>query len=163
MTRPAKAAHNTLFVFAFVLTVATAVLPSMSRSAAQSSAPPQKTPSAPGTPGHKEIPLNGVRFDHHAHAVTRNIPCVDCHHVSKPEKPSKVAQENCIDCHTAKPAPPMKTSLRAAFHDAKGTAGLCIDCHRTENTKGLKTPVHCLDCHTKAEAQLFRPDAAHGL
>jgi hypothetical protein len=40
----------------------------------------------------------------------------------------------------------MQTSLQAAFHDPKGAAGTCIDCHRKRDGSA---PVKCMECHKK--------------
>jgi nitrate/TMAO reductase-like tetraheme cytochrome c subunit len=72
-----------------------------------------------------------------------------CHHASRPEKPASSAQQACRVCHASAATPPMKTKLQAAFHNPTATAGICIDCHKTSNNKGLATPVKCLDCHKK--------------
>lgn len=101
------------------------------------------TYTLPATPG-------AVTFNHKAHAVDRKIACTTCHHASKPEKPSKSAQEACGDCHTKTVAAPMKTKLQAAFHNPTAKAGLCIDCHVKENAAGKKAPTKCMECHKKA-------------
>jgi hypothetical protein len=28
-------------------------------------------------------------------------------------------------------------------------AGMCIDCHRTQNAQGKKAPTKCMECHKK--------------
>ncbi len=99
-----------------------------------------KLPATPGT----------VTFNHKAHAVDRKIACTTCHHASKPEKPSKSAQEACGDCHTKPATAPVKTSLQAAFHNPTAKSGLCIDCHVKENAAGKKAPTKCMECHKKA-------------
>ena len=75
--------------------------------------------------------------------------CEVCHHASKPEKPLKSPQQACTDCHTKPPTPPVTTGLQAAFHNPTATAGLCITCHKTENSHGKAAPVKCADCHKK--------------
>jgi Class III cytochrome C family len=110
------------------------------------SATSQQAPPAP-------IPLQGptmegVKFPHAAHTRVAG-KCEICHHVSKPEKPLKGAQEACTDCHTKPPTPPVRVGLQAAFHNPAATAGLCITCHKTENAEGKGAPVKCGDCHKK--------------
>ena len=105
------------------------------------------------TPPQAVIPLKGpsmatVNFPHAAHLKVAG-KCEICHHASKPEKPLKSAQEVCTDCHTKPPAPPVSTGLQAAFHNPTATAGLCITCHKTENSRGKAAPVKCADCHKK--------------
>ena len=75
--------------------------------------------------------------------------CEVCHHSSKPEKPLKSPQQACTDCHTKPPTPPVTTGLQAAFHNPTATAGLCITCHKTENSHGKAAPVKCADCHKR--------------
>jgi hypothetical protein len=104
---------------------------------------------APDTVVLKGAPMGGVKFDHKAHVAT-GTKCIVCHHASKPEKPSKAAQENCMDCHTKTATPPMKTKTQAAFHNPTATAGLCIDCHKKEVAAGKKAPTKCAECHQKA-------------
>ncbi|HYG97874.1 MAG TPA: cytochrome c3 family protein [Terriglobales bacterium] len=95
-------------------------------------------------------PMGGVKFLHNAHAKDRNIKCDVCHHVSKPEKPSKAAVQLCADCHTKTATPPMKTRYQAAFHNPTSTSGLCIDCHKKGVTASSKAPTKCTECHHKA-------------
>jgi hypothetical protein len=87
-----------------------------------------------------------VTFDHEAHAGKRAIACKTCHHPSLPQKPLASEQQACRDCHTMPAAPPMKTSLQAAFHNPMASTGTCLDCHKQ---KGGAAPVKCLDCHKK--------------
>lgn len=98
----------------------------------------------------KGAPLGAVQFDHTAHLKVAG-KCAVCHHPSKPEKPLKSAQEACTDCHTKPATPPVSTNLQAAFHNPAATSGLCIDCHRTENSNGKAAPVKCADCHQKTD------------
>ncbi len=98
----------------------------------------------------KGSPMGAVKFEHKLHSQTRKIKCETCHHASKPEKPSKTAQEACTDCHTKVAAPPMKTKLQAAFHNPSATAGTCITCHKAEVAKGKAAPVKCMNCHKKS-------------
>ncbi len=99
----------------------------------------------------KGAPMGGVKFDHTAHLKVA-AKCEVCHHTSKPEKPLKSQYEACTDCHTKPPTPPVKTSAQAAFHNPSATAGLCIDCHKTEDAKGKAAPTKCADCHKKDNA-----------
>lgn len=105
----------------------------------------QKAPTAPIV--LKGAPNGAVTFEHSKHAT---VKCDVCHHASKPEKPSKVAQEKCTDCHTKVATPPMKTKLQAAFHNPTAQSGICIDCHKKEVAAGKKAPTKCADCHKKA-------------
>jgi len=130
--------------------------------AATAAPPPTETaekpaatpPAAQGPPavqrprGKITLPgkLGAVTFDHESHAGKRAIACTTCHHPSRPQKPLVSEHQACRDCHTRPVAPPMKTSLQAAFHDPKGATGTCIDCHRQ---KGGPAPVKCLECHQK--------------
>lgn len=99
----------------------------------------------------KGAPMGGVKFDHTSHLKVA-AKCQVCHHASKAEKPLKTQYEACTDCHTKPPTPPVKTSTQAAFHNPTATAGLCIDCHKTENAQGKAAPVKCADCHKKENA-----------
>ena len=104
----------------------------------------------PDTVVLKGAPMGGVKFEHKLHtAKDRAAKCETCHHASKPEKPSKIANQKCSDCHTKAVAAPMKTKAQAAFHDPMAKTGVCITCHTAENAKGKKAPTKCLDCHKK--------------
>jgi hypothetical protein len=104
---------------------------------------------APKPPASVVLPaVNGaVTFDHAAHVKVGK--CADCHHASKPQKPSK-GFEKCGDCHTKAGAAPVTTKLQAAFHNPTATAGTCIDCHKKQVAAGKKAPAKCADCHKKA-------------
>jgi DNA-directed RNA polymerase subunit RPC12/RpoP len=95
-----------------------------------------------------KAPNGGVRLDHKTHSA--NFKCDQCHHASKPEKPSKSANEACADCHTTPPQAGMKTKLQAAFHNPTGQSGTCIDCHKKQAAAGKKAPTKCTECHLKA-------------
>jgi hypothetical protein len=97
----------------------------------------------------KGAPMGGVRFEHKLHVERQANKCEPCHHASKPEKPAKIAQQACRDCHTKPPQAGMKTGLQAAFHNPTAQAGMCIDCHKQQTAKGKKPPMKCLDCHKK--------------
>ncbi len=99
----------------------------------------------------KGSPLGGVKFTHKVHSETHAASkCETCHHPSKPEKPSTVAQQACRDCH-AKPLPKgMKTTTQAAFHNPAAKSGTCIDCHIKSNAAVKAAPVACIKCHSKA-------------
>ncbi len=58
---------------------------------------------APTTVILKGSPLGGVKFDHAKHSKMEGVKCEQCHHASKPEKPSKTAHQNC---RTATPRRP---------------------------------------------------------
>lgn len=92
--------------------------------------------------------MGTVKFPHAAHLRVAGR-CEVCHHASKPQKPLTSPQQVCTDCHTKPPAPPVTTGLQAAFHNPSASAGLCITCHKTENSQGKAAPVKCLDCHKK--------------
>jgi hypothetical protein len=117
--------------------------------------PPAPEPAAPARPAAQRpggvitLPakLGAVSFDHERHAREPDTACTTCHHPSRSEKPLASENQACRDCHTAPSVPPMKTSLQAAFHDPKGAAGTCIDCHR--KAADGKAPVKCLECHRK--------------
>ena len=121
---------------------------------APAAAPAATQPAAPARPeaqrpkGKITFPakLGAVTFDHENHAGRRGIACTTCHHSSRPQKPLASENQACRDCHTMPAAPPMKTSLQAAFHDPKAATGTCIACHKQ---KGGPAPVKCLECHKK--------------
>lgn len=92
--------------------------------------------------------MGAVKFPHQAHTRVAG-KCEVCHHSSKPEKPLKSQQEACSDCHTKPATLPVKVGLPAPFHNPSASAGLCISCHKTENTEGKAAPVKCADCHKK--------------
>lgn len=96
--------------------------------------------------------LGTVRFEHKKHSDDRKIACETCHHASRLEHAASAPQEACGTCHTPIPKLPMKTKLQAAFHNPTATAGICIDCHKTENAKGKSAPVKCVQCHKKEAA-----------
>ena len=114
-------------------------------------APAPNLPKRPLPQGKVTLPakLGAVTFDHQKHAEAMAIPCAKCHHASRPEKPLAAQQQGCRDCHTSPATPPLKTSLQAAFHDPKATAGTCIECHREAVAKGKKSPVGCPQCHKR--------------
>ena len=64
---------------------------------------------APTTVILKGSPMGGVKFDHAKHSKMEGVKCEQCHHASKPEKPSKTAHEECQGCHTKAATAPMKT------------------------------------------------------
>jgi hypothetical protein len=109
----------------------------------------QQVPKAPIL--LKGAPMGGVKFDHSTHLKVAP-KCETCHHATKPAKPLKTPQEACNDCHTKPATPPVTTNLQNAFHNPTATAGLCIDCHKKENTGGKAAPVKCADCHQKANS-----------
>ena len=117
------------------------------RQAAPQPAAPAR-PAAPRPKGKISLParLGAVSFDHERHASEPGTACTTCHHASRPQKPLASDSQACRDCHTMPVVPPMQTSLQAAFHDAKGAAGTCIDCHKK---RGGSAPVKCLVCHKK--------------
>lgn len=109
-------------------------------------------PKPPETMILKGSPLGPVKLEHKAHIERVAGKCDACHHASKPEKPSKAAQQACRDCHT-KPLPPgMKTGTQAAFHNPPAKSGTCIDCHLKSNAAGKAAPVACIKCHSKMNA-----------
>jgi hypothetical protein len=92
--------------------------------------------------------MGAVKFPHSAHIRVAG-KCEVCHHPSNSAKPLKLPQQPCNDCHTKPPTPPVTVGLQAAFHNPTATAGLCITCHKTENSHGKAAPVRCADCHKK--------------
>ena len=143
--------------------VAASVAPAAAASPAAVSAPPPTTlaekpkampTAAPARPaaqrprGKVTLPakLGAVTFDHEGHAGKRAIACKTCHHPSRRQKPLASEQQACRSCHTMPAAPPMKTSLQAAFHDPRAATGTCVDCHKE---KGGSAPVKCMECHGK--------------
>ena len=103
--------------------------------------------TAPATVILKGAPLGGVKLDHKTHSALTK--CDTCHHASKPEKPTKAANQKCTDCHTKVAAAPMKTKLQAAFHDPLAKKGTCINCHTEGLKAGKKPPTKCTECHKK--------------
>ena len=97
----------------------------------------------------KGAAMGSVKFDHTAHLKVAG-KCTVCHHASKPQKPLKSSQEACTDCHTNPATPPVTTDLQAAFHNPTATAGLCIECHKTEDANGKAAPLKCANCHKKS-------------
>lgn len=91
-----------------------------------------------------------VTFAHGAHAKAND--CGNCHHASKPEKASTSARQKCGDCHTTPATEPMKTTLKAAFHNTAAGEGTCFDCHKKQAAAGKTVPSACGDCH-KRETQ----------
>lgn len=89
----------------------------------------------------KAAGFGSVKFMHKTHVGDRNAKCEACHHPSKPQKPRTEAEQGCSNCHTRNPMSPMKTPLRAAFHNSGATAGICIGCHKDENAKNLNNDV----------------------
>ena len=93
-------------------------------------------------------PLGDVTFSHAAHATMTE--CVACHHESRPEMPLESEYQPCSACHTKSPTPPMTTSIRDAYHDARAQSGICVDCHTEETTSSEATvPVRCTECHVR--------------
>jgi hypothetical protein len=93
--------------------------------------------------------MGGVRFEHKLHTERAGNNCATCHHPSRPEKPATALQQACSDCHTKAATPPMKTRYQAAFHNPTAQSGTCVDCHKTENAKGMNAPLKCAECHKK--------------
>jgi len=108
-----------------------------------------KKKAEPDTVILKGAPMGGVKFTHKVHVDRAANKCETCHHASKPQKANTAPQQACRDCHTPTAAAPMKTKLQAAFHNPTAQAGNCITCHKTENAKGKKAPVKCMECHKK--------------
>ncbi len=87
-------------------------------------------------PGAQQQP---VRFDHHAHRVSRpQGDCQPCHHADAPD----AAQRGCVPCHAA--------DAQAAYHK------LCIGCHvetaaeprpEVPNAKPVPRTTRCAACH----------------
>jgi hypothetical protein len=108
-----------------------------------------QAPKAPGTVVMTGAPSGGVKFDHAKHVKDAGDKCQTCHHASKPEKPLKSEHQACRDCHAKTATPPMKTTIKTAFHDGMAKKGVCVDCHAAERAKGKKAPAKCPDCHKK--------------
>ncbi len=123
--------------FAAVL-AASALLPG--KAAAQQAAEPVGPDTVVYTPSRGK-----VTFLHGKHS--KAFECSSCHHESKAEKPLTKPREKCEDCHTAEPTPPMKTSLKLAFHNTVTREGTCLTCHKKQNDAGKSAPVGCMDCH----------------
>jgi hypothetical protein len=107
----------------------------------------QAPSKAPATIILKGAPTGGVKFTHAAHE--KLTKCETCHHASKPEMPNKTEFQACTECHTKTVAAPMKTNVRAAFHDPMAKKGTCVDCHAKESAAGKKAPMKCAECHKK--------------
>jgi hypothetical protein len=118
--------------------------PAAKPSAATSRPAPQRPKGKVTLPAK----MGAVTFDHEAHAGKQKIACTTCHHPSRSPKPLAAEQQACRECHTMPAAPPMKTSLQAAFHNPTAGKGTCIDCHRKQ-AAAAKAPVKCLECHKK--------------
>jgi hypothetical protein len=113
-----------------------------------------QTATEPDTVLMKRATIGVVTFEHKLHAHDRKVACETCHHPARPGVPMKTPQQACSTCHTSKPAAPMKTSNRDAFHDALARKGTCIDCHIELNAKAAKkevAPVRCATCHIKGK------------
>ena len=99
----------------------------------------QTAPTAPIV--LKGAPMGAVKFDHTAHLKVAG-KCEVCHHASKPQKPLKVPQEACTDCHTDQ-------TNYASFS--------CINCHEHTQSQtdsehsGVRNYVYsspaCYSCH----------------
>ncbi len=123
--------------FAAVL-AASALLPG--KAAAQQAAQPVGPDTVVFSPSRGK-----VIFLHGKHS--KAFECSSCHHESRAEKPLTKSREKCEDCHTAEPTPPMKTSLKLAFHNTVTREGTCLTCHKKQNEAGKSAPVGCMDCH----------------
>lgn len=114
-----------------------------------------QTAKEPDTVLMKRAAVGVVTFEHKLHAHDRKAACETCHHPARPGMPMKTPHQACSTCHVAKPAAPMKTSNRDAFHDALARKGVCIDCHIELNAKAatkVVAPVRCATCHIKEKA-----------
>ena len=110
----------------------------------------EAAPAAPDTITMGGPPIGVVTFTHAKHQDM--LECVACHHESKPAMPATAPYQPCDVCHTKSPEPPVTTSLRDAFHDKRGQAGLCIDCHKQEAETAsdpAAIPVRCNTCHIR--------------
>jgi c(7)-type cytochrome triheme protein len=85
--------------------------------------------------------FGGVKFEHKSHVGEHNAQCENCHHTLKDGAPGGATQQACSTCHTKSPKAPVKTGLEAAFHNVGATAGVCIDCHKTENSKNFSNDI----------------------
>lgn len=114
------------------------------RLAAQTTAEPAGPDTVVYTPERGK-----VTFTHAAHAKASE--CKSCHHESRPEKPLTEARQKCGACHTEPATDPMKTGLRAAFHNTVERSGTCFDCHKKQLEAGKTVPSACRDCHKREE------------
>jgi hypothetical protein len=136
-----------------LLGVALGLAGSVNSLSAQVKAAGKAPEKAPAVIILKGAPLGGVKFTHAAHE--KMTKCVECHHACKPEKALASAHQQCGDCHTKVAAPPMKTTMRDAFHNATGKTGTCIDCHAQAVAAGkTAVPVKCNGCHKKENVAL---------
>lgn len=89
-----------------------------------------------------------VRLNHQAHVEKYGIACQLCHHPPRTERPPVAGDfQACSSCHELAVRIPMRTTLQLAFHDARASSGLCIDCHQTKSEQGLDPPLACEGCH----------------
>ncbi len=85
--------------------------------------------------------FGAVQFRHKTHVGERDVKCVVCHHEQKVILPRVTQEQNCAECHTHDPKPPVKTNLQNAFHNKGATAGVCIDCHKKSNAENSSNDV----------------------
>jgi len=85
--------------------------------------------------------FGSVKFTHTTHVGEHAIKCVTCHHPPKGPGAQSSTEQMCSVCHTHTPTPPVTTNLEAAFHNTGGTAGVCIDCHKSENAKNFSNDI----------------------
>jgi hypothetical protein len=88
-----------------------------------------------------------VTYTHGAHA--KLAECVSCHHESRAEKPLESQYQKCSACHTEPATEPVKTTLRAAYHDTVRREGMCYTCHKEEAARGKQLPMQCAECHRR--------------
>ncbi len=85
--------------------------------------------------------FGAVKFMHKTHVGEYDVKCETCHHPLKSRSPQSVTEQVCSTCHTRDPQPPVKTALQAAFHNSRGSAGICIDCHKERNSKNFNNDI----------------------
>ena len=119
---------------------------------------------------------SGLKFDHKAHVVERDMQCVDCHNVSESKLSSDTnlpGHDECSDCHSLDDAPDdcalchlnpddpigIESSARElifshAAHIKAQTSADCLSCHTGVNQTSGKLGANnypvmdkCFECH----------------
>ena len=103
--------------------------------------------------------FGAVKFMHKTHVGEHEIKCETCHHRPTGWASQDATEQVCSKCHTRDPEPPVKTNLQRAFHNSNATAGLCIDCHKTENAKKFNNDVEFARAMLPHDQQVL--DTAH--
>jgi c(7)-type cytochrome triheme protein len=89
----------------------------------------------------KAAGFGAVKFMHKTHVGEHNLKCEVCHHRPTGWGLQDAHEQVCSKCHSRDPQLPVKTTLQGAFHNPNATAGLCIDCHKSENAKSFDNDV----------------------